>query len=270
MRSTAARCRQATPIAAADFDAFYRDLRRRRRQGRRGGVRRAAALAHRDAAARRAARRPAHPCRHVAGRHHLARDQVRRRPHGAHPRIEDAGGIVASGVCFYQSYAREMAEANGWQRLLTNSAKLVNIIAGYGYKPTLGDHGALHRQRGCRKDRVMPIVLKCHKGLGPAVTGTALVARGQLLRPLRSRSPQGHLLAPRAQALRPELSRSHPGAADRQGRRRLRLDAARDGGARHGAEGHRLRPHQHHPGPGRRLRRVDHGRPLRGRRSHRR
>jgi predicted aconitase len=51
--------------------------------------------------------------------------------------IEDAGGIVASGVCFYQSYAREMAEANGWQRLLTNSAKLVNIIAGYGYKPSL-------------------------------------------------------------------------------------------------------------------------------------
>jgi predicted aconitase len=52
-------------------------------------------------------------------------------------RIEDAGGIVAAGVCFYQMYAREMAEANGWQRLLTNSAKLVNIIAGYGYKPAL-------------------------------------------------------------------------------------------------------------------------------------
>jgi predicted aconitase len=52
-------------------------------------------------------------------------------------RIEGAGGIVAAGVCFYQMYAREMAEANGWQRLLTNSAKLVNIIAGYGYKPTL-------------------------------------------------------------------------------------------------------------------------------------
>jgi predicted aconitase len=52
-------------------------------------------------------------------------------------RIEAAGAIVAAGVCFYQGYAREMAEANGWQRLLTNSAKLVNIIAGYGYKPTL-------------------------------------------------------------------------------------------------------------------------------------
>jgi len=52
-------------------------------------------------------------------------------------RIEDAGGVVAAGICFYQSYAREMAEANGWQRLVTNSAKLVNIIAGYGYKPTI-------------------------------------------------------------------------------------------------------------------------------------
>jgi predicted aconitase len=56
---------------------------------------------------------------------------------GLTARIEAAGGVVAAGVCFYQSYAREMAEANGWQRLLTNSAKLVNIIAGYGYKPTL-------------------------------------------------------------------------------------------------------------------------------------
>lgn len=52
-------------------------------------------------------------------------------------RIEASGGIVLSGVCFYQSYAREMAEANGWSRLMSNSAKLVNIIGGYGYKPTL-------------------------------------------------------------------------------------------------------------------------------------
>jgi predicted aconitase len=52
-------------------------------------------------------------------------------------RIEDSGGIVAAGICFYQSYAREMAEAHGWERLVTNSAKLVNIIGGYGYRPTL-------------------------------------------------------------------------------------------------------------------------------------
>ena len=53
-------------------------------------------------------------------------------------RIEAAGGTVLSGVCFYQSYARELAEANGWKRLMSNSAKLVNIIGGYGYLPTLG------------------------------------------------------------------------------------------------------------------------------------
>jgi predicted aconitase len=56
---------------------------------------------------------------------------------GLTQRIESCGAIVLSGVCFYQSYAREMAEANGWTRLMTNSAKLVNIIGGYGYKPTL-------------------------------------------------------------------------------------------------------------------------------------
>jgi predicted aconitase len=52
-------------------------------------------------------------------------------------RIEEAGGTVLSGMCFYQSYAREIAEANGWKRLATNSAKLVNILGGYGYHPIL-------------------------------------------------------------------------------------------------------------------------------------
>jgi predicted aconitase len=52
-------------------------------------------------------------------------------------RIEDAGGSVLSGMCFYQSYAREISEANGWKRLATNSAKLVNILGGYGYRPML-------------------------------------------------------------------------------------------------------------------------------------
>ncbi|MEO7760757.1 MAG: aconitase X catalytic domain-containing protein [Casimicrobiaceae bacterium] len=53
-------------------------------------------------------------------------------------RIEAAGGTVLSGMCFYQSYAREIAEARGWKRLATNSAKLVNILGGYGYQPMLG------------------------------------------------------------------------------------------------------------------------------------
>jgi predicted aconitase len=51
--------------------------------------------------------------------------------------IENAGGTVLSGMCFYQSYAREIAEAQGWKCLATNSAKLVNILGGYGYQPML-------------------------------------------------------------------------------------------------------------------------------------
>ncbi len=56
---------------------------------------------------------------------------------GISERIEAAGGRVLQGMCFYQSYAREMGEANGWTTLLSNSAKLVNIIGGYGYQPAL-------------------------------------------------------------------------------------------------------------------------------------
>ena len=52
-------------------------------------------------------------------------------------KIEQAGGHVLSGMCFYQSYAREIAEANGWKRLATNSTKMVNILGGYGYVPLL-------------------------------------------------------------------------------------------------------------------------------------
>ncbi len=52
-------------------------------------------------------------------------------------RMEAAGAMVLAGICFYQAYAREIAEANGWSRLMTNSAKLVNILGGYGYKVTL-------------------------------------------------------------------------------------------------------------------------------------
>ena len=56
---------------------------------------------------------------------------------GLTERIEASGAMVLSGMCFYQSYARELAEANGWRRLATNSAKLTNILGGYGYAPVL-------------------------------------------------------------------------------------------------------------------------------------
>ena len=51
--------------------------------------------------------------------------------------IESAGGKVLRGTCFYNQYAREIGEANGWRRLLSNSAKIVNILGGYGYQPAL-------------------------------------------------------------------------------------------------------------------------------------
>ncbi len=56
---------------------------------------------------------------------------------GLTARIEASGAMVLSGMCFYQSYARELAEVNGWRRLATNSAKLTNILGGYGYAPVL-------------------------------------------------------------------------------------------------------------------------------------
>jgi predicted aconitase len=51
--------------------------------------------------------------------------------------MDAAGAVLLEGVCFYQMHARQMGEANGWRRLMSNSAKLVNIIGGYGYEPVL-------------------------------------------------------------------------------------------------------------------------------------
>ena len=51
--------------------------------------------------------------------------------------FEAAGGKVLVGTCFYNGFAREIREANNWTRLLSNSAKIVNILGGYGYQPAL-------------------------------------------------------------------------------------------------------------------------------------
>jgi len=56
--------------------------------------------------------------------------------------IEQFGARVLQGTCFYQQYAREIGEANGWKRLLSNSTKIVNILGGYGYKPALASMAA--------------------------------------------------------------------------------------------------------------------------------
>jgi predicted aconitase len=49
--------------------------------------------------------------------------------------LRAAGVRLLSGVCFYLMTARELARKNGLRTLVTNSAKLANIIEGYGYNP---------------------------------------------------------------------------------------------------------------------------------------
>src|SRR5260370_36445720 len=54
---------------------------------------------------------------------------------GLTARIEEAGGTVLSGMCFYQSFAPEKAEGEGWRRLGTNLAEVVEIGGGYRCLP---------------------------------------------------------------------------------------------------------------------------------------
>jgi predicted aconitase len=49
--------------------------------------------------------------------------------------IEQAGGLILIGVCFYLMAPGAMREHFGWRNVLTNSAKLANIISGYRYHP---------------------------------------------------------------------------------------------------------------------------------------
>jgi predicted aconitase len=51
--------------------------------------------------------------------------------------IEDAGGHVLAGACWYIMEPARMAEAFGWRSILTNSAKMANIIGGYRLHPVL-------------------------------------------------------------------------------------------------------------------------------------
>jgi predicted aconitase len=51
--------------------------------------------------------------------------------------LEDAGGRVLSGVCWYIMEPAKMAASFGWKNVLTNSAKVANIIGGYRLHPIL-------------------------------------------------------------------------------------------------------------------------------------
>lgn len=51
--------------------------------------------------------------------------------------IEAAGGRVLSGTCWYIMEPARMAAAFGWRNVLTNSAKMANILGGYRLHPIL-------------------------------------------------------------------------------------------------------------------------------------
>jgi predicted aconitase len=50
--------------------------------------------------------------------------------------IERAGGRVVHGHDFFATFAKEIRETHGWERMMTHSVKMVNICEGYGYRPT--------------------------------------------------------------------------------------------------------------------------------------
>jgi predicted aconitase len=51
--------------------------------------------------------------------------------------IEAAGGQVFAGTCWYIMEPGRMAAAFGWRRVVTNSAKMANILGGYRLTPIL-------------------------------------------------------------------------------------------------------------------------------------
>ena len=96
---------------------------------------------------------------------------------GITAKLEDSGAIILNGVCFYQMYARELREANGWNRLVSNSAKLVNIVAGYGYEVVLATteqcvEAANHGKALMGANHIY----ECHPGIGRKVSGIAIAA----------------------------------------------------------------------------------------------
>lgn len=57
---------------------------------------------------------------------------------GIEQSIREAGGMLIHGPCFFQVFAREVGEYNKLNRLMTHSAKMANLTAGFGYRPSLG------------------------------------------------------------------------------------------------------------------------------------
>ena len=49
--------------------------------------------------------------------------------------IQEAGAHIVFGQCFFQIFARDVGTANHWVTLMTQSVKMANLTAGFGYRP---------------------------------------------------------------------------------------------------------------------------------------
>lgn len=65
----------------------------------------------------------------------MARLEAERLGHAAV--LADAGVELIAGTCFYVMAPHELVAARGYRNIVTDSAKLANIISGYGYQPAL-------------------------------------------------------------------------------------------------------------------------------------
>jgi len=137
---------------------------------------------------------------------------------GLTARIEEAGAPCSAACSFYQSYAREMAEANGWRRLATNSAKLVNIVGGYGYRPALMSIRPASTPLQRRQDRAMSgeIFFCGGRAWGKRRAGSAVAKDGFSARYDLDRL-RGVFRVPTTRARRRELYRRRARARCRQG-----------------------------------------------------
>jgi len=62
--------------------------------------------------------------------------------------IRRAGGVFLEGVCFYLLELDRLQRLHGWKTVVTNSAKLCNIIGSFDYQPVL------HRTSDCVRSAI--------------------------------------------------------------------------------------------------------------------
>ena len=93
-------------------------------------------------------------------------------------RIEAAGGHVLSGMCFYQSYAREISEAQRLEAARHQQRQARQHPRRLRLPADAGLDGSLRRGRGQRQAGadMSAKIFKARHAMGPVVRGPALVA----------------------------------------------------------------------------------------------